>query len=40
MEGGSYRGHEGVRRALVDAYETWETSVSSFKKFRLSMTGR
>ena len=24
MEGGSYRGHEGVRRALADAYETWE----------------
>jgi ketosteroid isomerase-like protein len=24
LEGGSYRGHEGVRRALADAYETWE----------------
>jgi uncharacterized protein (TIGR02246 family) len=24
LEGGSYRGHEGVRRALVDAFETWE----------------
>ena len=24
LEGGSYRGHEGVRRALADSYETWE----------------
>ena len=24
LEGGSYQGHEGVRRALADAYETWE----------------
>jgi ketosteroid isomerase-like protein len=24
MEGGSYRGHAGVRRALADAFETWE----------------
>jgi ketosteroid isomerase-like protein len=24
LEGGSYRGHEGVGRALVDAFETWE----------------
>ena len=23
MEGGSYRGHEGVRRALADVFETW-----------------
>jgi ketosteroid isomerase-like protein len=23
LEGGSYRGHEGVRRALADAFETW-----------------
>jgi ketosteroid isomerase-like protein len=23
LEGGSYRGHEGVRRALADSYETW-----------------
>jgi len=25
LEGGSYRGHEGVKRALADASETWET---------------
>src|SRR5215212_1441917 len=25
LEGGSYRGHEGVKRALADAFETWET---------------
>jgi ketosteroid isomerase-like protein len=24
IEGGSYKGHEGVRRAFADAYETWE----------------
>jgi len=24
LEGGSYRGHEGVKRALADAFETWE----------------
>ena len=24
LEGGSYRGHEGVRRALADSFETWE----------------
>jgi ketosteroid isomerase-like protein len=24
LEGGSYRGHEGVRRALTDAFQTWE----------------
>src|SRR5688572_2005633 len=24
LEGGSYRGHEGVRRALADSYEAWE----------------
>jgi ketosteroid isomerase-like protein len=24
LEGGSYRGHEGVRRAWADAFETWE----------------
>ena len=24
LEGGSYRGHEGVRRALAEAFETWE----------------
>jgi ketosteroid isomerase-like protein len=24
LEGGSYRGHMGVRRAIADAYETWE----------------
>src|SRR5262249_43934469 len=24
LEGGSYRGHEGVIRALADSYETWE----------------
>ena len=23
LEGGSYRGHEGVRRALADVFETW-----------------
>ncbi len=24
LEGGSYRGHTGIRQALADAYETWE----------------
>ena len=24
LEGGSYRGHEGVRRAIADVYATWE----------------
>jgi uncharacterized protein len=24
LEGGSYKGHEGIRRAFADAYETWE----------------
>ena len=24
LEGGSYRGHEGVKRALADAFATWE----------------
>jgi ketosteroid isomerase-like protein len=24
LEGGSYRGHEGVRRAIADSFETWE----------------
>jgi ketosteroid isomerase-like protein len=24
LEGGSYRGHAGMRRALADAFETWE----------------
>jgi ketosteroid isomerase-like protein len=24
LEGGSYRGHEGVRRALADSFQTWE----------------
>ena len=24
LEGGSYRGHEGVRRALADVYATWK----------------
>jgi uncharacterized protein len=24
LEGGSYRGHEGVRHALADAFRTWE----------------
>jgi ketosteroid isomerase-like protein len=24
LEGGSYRGHTGVRRAIADAFETWE----------------
>lgn len=24
LEGGGYLGHEGVRQALADAYETWE----------------
>ena len=24
LEGGSYRGHDGLRRALADAFETWE----------------
>src|SRR5688500_14989336 len=24
LEGGSYRGHEGVRRALADVFQTWE----------------
>ena len=24
LEGGSYRGHEGIRRAIADSYETWE----------------
>jgi ketosteroid isomerase-like protein len=24
LEGGSYRGHEGIRRAMADAFETWE----------------
>ena len=24
IEGGSYKGHEGIRRALADAFETWE----------------
>ena len=23
LEGGSYRGHDGVRRALADVFETW-----------------
>jgi ketosteroid isomerase-like protein len=23
FEGGSYQGHEGIRQALADAYETW-----------------
>jgi ketosteroid isomerase-like protein len=24
LEGGSYRGHDGVRRVLADVYATWE----------------
>ena len=24
IEGGSYRGHDGLRRAFADAFETWE----------------
>jgi ketosteroid isomerase-like protein len=24
IEGGSYKGHEGVRQALADAFDTWE----------------
>src|SRR5687768_17463763 len=24
LEGGRYRGHEGVRRALTDAFQTWK----------------
>jgi ketosteroid isomerase-like protein len=24
IEGGSYKGHEGVRRAFADVFETWE----------------
>jgi ketosteroid isomerase-like protein len=24
IEGGSYKGHDGLRRAFADAYETWE----------------
>ena len=24
LEGGSYRGHEGIRRAIADSFETWE----------------
>ena len=24
LEGGSYKGHEGIRRAFADAFETWE----------------
>jgi ketosteroid isomerase-like protein len=24
LEGGSYRGHDGVRRAIADSFETWE----------------
>jgi ketosteroid isomerase-like protein len=24
LEGGSYRGHDGVRQAIADALETWE----------------
>jgi ketosteroid isomerase-like protein len=23
LEGGSYRGHEGVRRAIADSFDTW-----------------
>jgi ketosteroid isomerase-like protein len=25
IEGGSYKGHEGVRQALADAFDTWES---------------
>ena len=24
LEGGSYQGHEGIRQAFADVYETWE----------------
>jgi ketosteroid isomerase-like protein len=24
LEGGSYKGHDGIRRAWADAFETWE----------------
>ncbi len=24
LEGGSYKGHDGIRRAWTDAFETWE----------------
>ena len=25
IEGGSYRGHDGIRQAVADAYATWES---------------
>ena len=35
LEGGSYRGHAGIRQAFADAYETWEAFRIELHEVRL-----
>jgi ketosteroid isomerase-like protein len=36
LEGGSYRGHEGIRRAFADAYEMWDEFRVDFESVQTS----
>ena len=34
LEGGSYKGHDGVRQAMADGYETWQSFGGEIKSVR------
>jgi ketosteroid isomerase-like protein len=45
LEGTSYRGHDGIRRMMVDLFEDWETVEMDVEEFRegargIAATGR